>query len=232
MRISARNGSNTRGGLLLSKRAVGCMAFSYVGKILRVDLSDDRIRVENPEEILYRRYFGGRALVSYFLLRETKSKLNPLAENKLIFASGVLTGAPFSGSARNSVGAKSPFTGAYGDAEVGGFNFREGFTAKDDWLPDRFFHPHNVGVKTIVDPDQLQRAKHIYFKMMGWNEETGAPTREKLEELDIAWVATETEIQWDQDRVKRTVDRHVDVSRTQILHYEYGVSRDRHLLDN
>ena len=71
------------------------------------------------------------------------------------------------------------------------FNFREGFTAKDDWLPDRFFHPHNVGAlaKTAVDSEQLFRARRIYYKMMGWNEETGAPTREKLEELDVRWIA-------------------------------------------
>jgi aldehyde:ferredoxin oxidoreductase len=98
------------------------MAFGYVGKILRVNLSNDKIQVENPEENFYRRYFGGRGFVSYFLLRETKPRLDPLSpDNRLIFATGVLTGAPFSGSGRNSVGAKSPLTGAYGDAEVGGF---------------------------------------------------------------------------------------------------------------
>lgn len=76
------------------------------------------------------------------------------------------------------------------------FNFREGFTAKDDWLPDRFFHPHNVGAlsKTAVNPEQLRNARRIYYRMNGWNEETGAPTREKLEELDIGWVADKARI--------------------------------------
>jgi len=98
------------------------MTFGYVGKILRVNLSNEKIRVEAPEENFYRRYFGGRALIAYYLLMETSPRVDPLGpENKLIFATGVLTGAPFSGSGRNSVGAKSPLTGAYGDAEVGGF---------------------------------------------------------------------------------------------------------------
>jgi aldehyde:ferredoxin oxidoreductase len=76
------------------------------------------------------------------------------------------------------------------------FNLREGFTAKDDWLPDRFFHPHNVGAlsKTAVNPEQLHNARRIYYRMNGWNEETGAPTREKLEELDIGWVADKARI--------------------------------------
>ena len=94
----------------------------YAGKILRVDLSNKKVSVEKPDEKFYRRYFGGRALVAYYLLKETESKIDALSPaNKLIFATGILTGAPFSGSGRNSVGAKSPLTGAYGDAEVGGF---------------------------------------------------------------------------------------------------------------
>jgi len=98
------------------------MAFGYTGKILRVNLTGDKIQVETPDEKFYRRYFGGRALIAYYLLKETEPKIDALSPaNKLIFATGILTGAPFSGSGRNSVGAKSPLTGAYGDAEVGGF---------------------------------------------------------------------------------------------------------------
>lgn len=71
------------------------------------------------------------------------------------------------------------------------FNIREGFTRKDDWLPDRFFHPQTSGPlsETAVDPEKLENAKSIYYGMMGWDQEKGAPTRVKLEELDIAWVA-------------------------------------------
>jgi aldehyde:ferredoxin oxidoreductase len=76
------------------------------------------------------------------------------------------------------------------------FNFREGFTVKDDWLPDRFFHPHNVGAlsKTAVNSDELREARRIYYRMMQWGEDTGAPTRETLEELDIGWVANKAGI--------------------------------------
>ncbi len=93
-----------------------------MGTILRVDLSNEKISFEHPEEAFYRQYFGGRGIITYFLLKELEPRINPLAsENKLIFASGPVTGAPISGSGRNSVGAKSPLTGAYGEAEAGGF---------------------------------------------------------------------------------------------------------------
>lgn len=98
------------------------MPNGYNGKILRVNLSNGAISVEEPEESFYRRYIGGRGFVSYYLLKELKGDEDPLGpENKLIFATGTITGATLAGAGRNSVGAKSPLTGGYGDGEVGGY---------------------------------------------------------------------------------------------------------------
>lgn len=98
------------------------MPNGYTGKIIRVDLSAKTISVEEPEEDFYRSYVGGRGLISYFLHREVKAGADPLGpDNKLIFATGVLTGVPIAGSGRHSVGAKSPLTNGYGDAEAGGY---------------------------------------------------------------------------------------------------------------
>lgn len=98
------------------------MSYGYTGKILKVDLSGQRIEVEEPGDAFYRRYLGGRALVAYYLLNEMAPGVDPLGpENLLVFAPGVLTGAAVSGQGRNGVGAKSPLTGGLGSAEVGGF---------------------------------------------------------------------------------------------------------------
>jgi aldehyde:ferredoxin oxidoreductase len=98
------------------------MKDGFTGKILRVNLSKEKISSETLEENFYRCYFGGRGLISYYLLSELKPKIDPLSpDNLLIFACGPVTGAPISGSGRNSVGAKSPLTGAYGEAEAGGY---------------------------------------------------------------------------------------------------------------
>jgi len=92
------------------------------GKILRVDLSSGRFTVEELPEALYRRYLGGEGLVAYWLAKEVPPRTDPLGpHNLLVFAVGVLTGHPVSGAGRNSVGAKSPLTGAFGTAEVGGW---------------------------------------------------------------------------------------------------------------
>jgi len=98
------------------------MPNGYNGKILRVDLSSGSIKTEEYPDHFYRQYFGGEGFISYFLLKELKPGVDPLGpDNKLIFAAGPLTGAPAGGCGRHSVGAKSPLTGAYGEADSGGY---------------------------------------------------------------------------------------------------------------
>ena len=98
------------------------LPFGFNGKILRVDLSSGKIDVDRPPETWYRTYLGGMGAIAYYLLKEMKGKVDPLGpDNLLIMAPGVVSGAPFSGSGRNAVGGKSPLTGGFGVAEVGGF---------------------------------------------------------------------------------------------------------------
>ncbi|GAB4559554.1 MAG: aldehyde ferredoxin oxidoreductase family protein [Anaerolineae bacterium] len=96
--------------------------YGYAGKIAHVDLTDGRIWTETPPEAFYRRYLGGQGFVAYYLLKEIPKGADPLGpENVLVFATGTVTGIPVSGAGRNVVGGKSPLTGGYGEADVGGF---------------------------------------------------------------------------------------------------------------
>lgn len=96
--------------------------FGYHNRVLRVNLTTGDLREEHPGEAFYRTYLGGRNLIAHTLLREVPADADPLGpENRLIFAAGVVTGAPIAGAGRNSAGARSPLTGGYGDAEAGGF---------------------------------------------------------------------------------------------------------------
>jgi aldehyde:ferredoxin oxidoreductase len=72
------------------------------------------------------------------------------------------------------------------------FNLREGFTAEDDNLPRRFFKPFLKGEERRAEPldeDAFQWAKRHYYRIMGWDEQTGVPTKEALKRLDISWAA-------------------------------------------
>ena len=98
------------------------MRYGYNGRVLRVDLSSLRIEVDELDEAIYRTYLGGSALVAHYLMREQGPGVDPLGpENHLIFAGGPITGVPVAGAGRNSVGARSPLTGAIGDAQAGGY---------------------------------------------------------------------------------------------------------------
>jgi len=70
------------------------------------------------------------------------------------------------------------------------FNLREGFSARDDVLPDRFFQPMEGGTLKgkKIDKEKFSKALETYYEMMGWDTETGVPKRGKLAELDLDWL--------------------------------------------
>ncbi|KXB03516.1 aldehyde:ferredoxin oxidoreductase [candidate division MSBL1 archaeon SCGC-AAA261G05] len=78
------------------------------------------------------------------------------------------------------------------DTMARAFNLREGFTREDDWIPDRFFEPLEGGPLKgdKLSKDEFKQAIARYYQMMGWDE-NGVPTKTKLAELDVEWVADE-----------------------------------------
>ncbi len=124
------------------------MPYGYNGKILRVDLNSESISIEEPQEILYSRYLGGGTLALYYLLRELKPKSDPLGpENILVFAGSVISGTPAAGLSRFSVAAKSPETGAFGEAEAGGW-----------WIPEL----KSAGFDAIVIKGKANRPVYLW----------------------------------------------------------------------
>ena len=96
--------------------------FGYWNKILHVNLTERSTQIEEPGDVFFRRYGGGRGLIAHYLLKYVPKGADPLGpDNVLVFAPGVLTGAPVPGAGRHSVGAKSPLTGGFGESESGGF---------------------------------------------------------------------------------------------------------------
>lgn len=111
------------------------MPFGFWQKVLRVNLTTRRTSIETPDETFYRRYFGSAGLAAYYLLRELPPGAQPLgADNLLVFAASVVTGAPIAGCGRNSVGALSPMTGGFGKCEVEGASRLMSLIAVASWL--------------------------------------------------------------------------------------------------
>jgi len=73
------------------------------------------------------------------------------------------------------------------------FNVREGMTRKDDWLPERLQKvpfPRDPARGQIFELDRLL---DDYYAARGWDAKTGVPTRKKLEDLGLSYVADELE---------------------------------------
>lgn len=96
--------------------------FGYAGKILRVCLTDEEIKEERLPKEVARKYVGGRCLAAKILFEELEPRIDPLSpKNKLIFATGPVTGFPFPGNGRYGVYAKSPLTGFWCDGYASGY---------------------------------------------------------------------------------------------------------------
>jgi len=71
------------------------------------------------------------------------------------------------------------------------FNMREGFSRKDDTLPERLFQPlENGALQGVAIPrKEFEDAMTELYIAKGWDPNTGKPTRERLRALDIEWAA-------------------------------------------
>jgi aldehyde:ferredoxin oxidoreductase len=71
------------------------------------------------------------------------------------------------------------------------FNIREGWTRKDDTLPQRVLtepYPDGPAKGQVVDLDPMVEE---YYQCRGWDKETGLPKRDKLADLDLNDVVDE-----------------------------------------
>ena len=135
----------------------------YTGKILRVDLSSGSVEIEEPSAGFYRRYFGGNGFIAYYLLKEMPAGADPLGpDNLLVFAAGTMTGIPIAGSGRSAVGAKSPLTGGYGEADVGGFFGAELRRAGFDAVVVRGQAPNPVYLWIHNGEVEIRPADHLW----------------------------------------------------------------------
>jgi len=95
--------------------------YGWCGRVLRVDLTGGQIRPEKLDPEVAKTYVGGRGLGIYYLSKEVDPKCDPLSpDNKVIMATGPLTGTAAPTGARYMVTTKSPLTGAISCSNSGG----------------------------------------------------------------------------------------------------------------
>ena len=93
----------------------------WVGKILHVDLTKEKIWNEPLSKEMGAKFLGGRGTNAKLLWDLVKLGVEPLSpENVLIFGAGTLTGTTAPSSGRTTVTCKSPATNLYLKTSMGG----------------------------------------------------------------------------------------------------------------
>ncbi|MCU0853011.1 MAG: aldehyde ferredoxin oxidoreductase family protein [Thermoplasmata archaeon] len=98
------------------------MADGYTGKILRVDLTSEKITTENLNKDWAKLHIGGKGLGARYLFEELKPGVDPLSpDNVLMIWTGPLVGTMVPLTSRYAVITKSPLTGTFLDSYAGGY---------------------------------------------------------------------------------------------------------------
>lgn len=159
----------------------------YTGRYLRIHLSNRQVKVENLEEGVARKYWGGRGWGAYLLLHELKERIDPLsADNKVLFLTGPLQGTVTPFTPKFTVVTKSPLSGTFTRTVCGG-----------QWGPELKFAGYDgiliegksaAPVYLFIDDErvEIRDASHLWGKSTG---DTETSIRKELNDRSIRIVS-------------------------------------------
>ncbi|MDQ0254688.1 aldehyde:ferredoxin oxidoreductase [Evansella vedderi] len=140
-------------------------------KILKINMGN--LSVKEDLVTKYKR-LGGRALTSKILHDEVSPTCHPLGpNNKLIFATGLLTGSGASSADRYSVGGKSPLTGGIKESNAGGIS---GLTLG------------KLGIRALVFENIREDFKIVHLSKNGVKFDDAAPILGKDLSEAASWI--------------------------------------------
>jgi len=143
----------------------------WTRKILRVDLSKGTCKSEPLNMEWAQQYLGQRGLATKYFVEEVDPKVDPLSPaNKLIMATGPLTGTMASTGGRYSVITKGPLTGAIACSNSGGFFGAELKFAGWDMIIVEGKSPKPVYLWIQDDVAELRDASNLWGKTT-WDTE-------------------------------------------------------------
>ncbi|MFP8835332.1 aldehyde ferredoxin oxidoreductase family protein [Hydrogenophaga sp. XSHU_21] len=150
---------------------------SWAGKILRVNLTAGTVKSEPLNMEWARAYLGSRGLGSKYLISEVDPKVDPLSpDNKIIWATGPLTGTMASTGGRYTVITKGPLTGAIACSNSGGYWGAELKMAGWDMVIFEGKSPKPVYLYIADDVAELRDAGHLWGQTV-WKTEEALKTQ-------------------------------------------------------
>ncbi len=98
------------------------IGYGYNGKIIRVDLTNEKITTENIDEGIIKKFVGGTGFGAKYLYDEVPpGTLWDSPENKIILAVGPLSGSIVGGTGTIAIVTKGPMTNMAVDTQANGF---------------------------------------------------------------------------------------------------------------
>jgi aldehyde:ferredoxin oxidoreductase len=152
----------------------------WMGKIIRVNLSDNIVAVEDLDVENAKKFIGGRGYATKILYDELDPHVDPISpENKLIFATGPMTGSGAAAGCRYMVVTKGYLTGAIACSNSGGNFGPELKFAGYDFII--FEGKAKAPVYLLIENDQIEirSAEFLWGKIIA---ETVSLTRKELKE--------------------------------------------------
>ena len=142
-------------------------------KVLRVNLTAGTCTPEPLNMKWANDYLGSRGLASKYLVEETDPRVDPLSpDNKMIMATGPLTGTMASTGGRYVVVTKGPLTNAIACSNSGGYFGAEMKFAGWDMIIFEGKSPKPVYLYLENDRAELRDAAHLWGKTCWETEET------------------------------------------------------------
>jgi len=149
------------------------MPYGWTGQLLRVNLTEGSVKTEPLNMEWARQYIGGRGLGTRYLFEEIDPRCDALSpENKVVFATGPLTGTFAPTGGRYMVLCKSPLTDGIACSNSGGY-----------WGPELKFAGYDLVILEGRSPkpvylwiddahSELRDASHVWGKNIEETEDT------------------------------------------------------------
>ena len=159
---------------------------AWTGKILRVDLAKGTCTPEPLNMQWARDYVGQRGLATKYFTEEVDAKVDPLSPaNKLIWATGPLTGTMASTGGRYSVITKGALTGAIACSNSGGYWGAELKMAGWDMIIFEGKSPKPVYLLIQDDTAQLLDAGWLWGKSV-WETEPAIKAKHQDPQIRVS----------------------------------------------
>jgi aldehyde:ferredoxin oxidoreductase len=159
---------------------------AWAGKILRVNLTAGTCKSEPLNMKWARDYIGQRGLATKYFVEEVDAKVDPLSpDNKIIWATGPLTGTMASTGGRYSVITKGALTGAIACSNSGGYWGAELRMAGWDMVIFEGKSAKPVYLVIENDKAELQDAAFIWGKSV-WETEPAIKAKHQEPQMRVS----------------------------------------------